>query len=658
MRPYKPAPKNASANRIRERYLHQLGLQRGGAPLTAPHLSQSNHVVVISGLPSLPEDRATTTTEHVMEAHDFSISSKVSRHSQYTGGQSVGDDANSYGDMMDDMSDSGRKNNTDAHSHCSKSTLSVSPNTSSREAGETLTSMALAYPTALGVKKPITSSSPSASNNYNNNGNHFAVPWRSNSLSKPAIVLLEESDHHRSGDHDSVSSAGTSTTAESSLTAAHNMLSRDWGTIPHNTTSAGVSVSSTQGGESPASSTPGVYFQCGHPHLLGSHVHVAPTIGTGGTAGLHCPTTSLTHALNRFNIDSDCEASVASNSMVEDHIMMDDDDAESFDDTASRTSVTSHTSAGSTKSQRSSASHNVVVRVGGGGGGSSRMMKKKIGKTQRLMDRAVAHERILQIRSDRSQKMRANLVHSQRMSNTHYNISNNSGLSLAMGAAHEGHHQLSGSPGSASSSQASASSIPLLHVQHGSSQAATAQEKHPLHQSMGDLGRTPTASNCSDLRKLKALGPPCQYLPAGVHISTYYRHGVVPNNNSNLQGGATTDGTTSRKMVAPLGFHPQLASRIPTPPPKVAAATGMMMMMGTNNSNTTEEQGAQAQGGSISKPSLAQVESREAENSTSSSPSLQYMNHHNQATVDDVMEVAMTLSKLGSVRTGSVPRIR
>ena len=77
-RPFKPAPKNASANRIRERYLHSLGVQRGAdVPLVG---DPSNHIVVISGLPSLPEDRA-TTNEHVLESHDFSIS----RHSHHTG---------------------------------------------------------------------------------------------------------------------------------------------------------------------------------------------------------------------------------------------------------------------------------------------------------------------------------------------------------------------------------------------------------------------------------------------------------------------------------------------------------------------------------------------------------------------------------------------
>jgi hypothetical protein len=298
---------------------------------------------------------------------------------------------------------------------------------------------------------------------------------------------------------------------------------------------------------------------------------------------------------------------------MEDHIM-DDDDA-SLDDTASRCSVASHASAGSNKSQLSSASHS--IRASG--------RKKKIGK-KAFMDRAAAHERILQIRSDRSQKMRANLVHSQRMNNQ-VSIS---GLSTAM--AQEG-HQLSESPGSTTSSQASL----LMHVNHGRSSQATSSihEKHPLHQSLGaELGRTPTASNCSDIRRLKALGPPSEYLnslPPGVHLLS--KDAMQP---------FFPDPREVAKKSAPLGFHPQLASRLPTPPPNVAA--GMVVI---NNSMD--------QASSISKPSLAEadIETRETEESTSS---LEYMDH--KPTVDDVMEVAMTLSKLGGVRTGPVPRIR
>jgi hypothetical protein len=93
MMPYKPAPKNSTstaANRIRERYLHQLGLQRGATgdvgadPLSSSQhhramLAQQNHVVVISGLPSLPEDRPSNPVT-VMESHDYS----TSRHTYHS----------------------------------------------------------------------------------------------------------------------------------------------------------------------------------------------------------------------------------------------------------------------------------------------------------------------------------------------------------------------------------------------------------------------------------------------------------------------------------------------------------------------------------------------------------------------------------------------
>jgi len=515
-----------------------------------------------------------------MESHDFSIS----KHSQHTGVSPGSVDAFSFGDNDDMESDSGSVHvsvsykesipySGDAHSHCSKSTLSVSPN-NARASSDTLTSMALSYPNALlKVPPPAKPTPPPNSNNTLPFSLSHSVPWRT-SLSKPASVLLDLAEYHHGNDHDSVSSAGTSTTAESSLP----MVSRDWGATPQNT-SAGVSISS-QGGESPAS-TPGVYFQCGHPRLLG-----------GNATGGHCATSSLSHALNRFNIDSDCELSVASNSIVEDHIM-DEDDA-SFDDTAS------HTSAGSSKSQLS-ASHSIRCR------------KKKIGKKQRLMERAVAHERILQIRNDHSLKMRASLVHSQRMGNR-VSIS---GLSSVM--AQEA--QLSESPCSTSSGQAS---IPLVHVQH-SRPSQAAHESLPF-QSIADLGRTPTSSNCSDLRKL--LRPPCQYLsalPVGVHMSDIMHE---------TQTSQCSDGAV--RKTAPLGFHPQLVSCTPIPPPKL----GGMMFPSTANIS------------SVSMSFSAEAESRETKDSTS----LQHMNH--QATVDDVMEVAMTLSKLGGGRTGYIPRIR
>ena len=168
--------------------------------------------------------------------------------------------------------------------------------------------------------------------------------------------------------------------------------------------------------------------------------------------------------------------------------------------------------------------------------------------------------------------------------------------------------------------------------------------------SMCDLGRTPTSSNCSDVRKFKGLGPPSAYLaslqalPAGVHVSSE-RHGDAASANSSVPQDASR----------PLVFHPELASRIPTPPPN-AIATGMMMppapsFGGANNIDQVNSSGTQS-------VSSRDVETREGDDAAStSSASSQYMNH--QATVDDVMEVAMTLSKLGNARTtGPIPRFR
>jgi hypothetical protein len=117
MRKFKPAPKQASANRIRERYLHQLGLQRGAAiPNNNDQFDNHHHqVVVISGLPSLPEDRATnddnTRGGHVLESHDFSLPN--GGDGSYT----------SYGDDHPFPPPHGGGDS----SHCSRSTLSTSP---------------------------------------------------------------------------------------------------------------------------------------------------------------------------------------------------------------------------------------------------------------------------------------------------------------------------------------------------------------------------------------------------------------------------------------------------------------------------------------------------------------------------------------------------
>mmetsp|Transcript_16949 Transcript_16949/g.35645 ORF Transcript_16949/g.35645 Transcript_16949/m.35645 type:complete len:644 (+) Transcript_16949:337-2268(+) len=643
MRPFKPAPKNASANRIRERYLHQLGLQRGCAPLTAaphhPSSTNNNHVVVISGLPSLPEDRVTTMTEgqhHVMESHDFSITSIRGGHSQHN--ESV--DANSQGDDEDMMEsdDCGSSahglampacNATcDAHSPCSKSTLSVSPNNvagvgasndngnnnntaSNREssdtaAGQHLTSMALAYPTALRKVQRTTPCAVPTPPPVHNNTLPFSL-WRPNaSLSKPASVLLDSSAFN---DVDSVSSAGTSTTAESSLTATAAMVSRDWGAMSHTL------------GESPASA-PGVHFQCGHPRLLGGNGGVVASATSGQCAASGA--SSLAHALHRFNIDSDCEASsVASNSIVEDHYLMIDyeDDVLSVDDV----SVASHASHASYASHASVGSVPKSIRASQQG-----HCRKKIGKTQRLMDRAAAHERILQIRSDRSRNMRASVVHSQRMGGAAAAALSSCVAATTRGASDAQRMPLSESPCSASSG--SAASQPLLHVQHGDTSGVGSDRTVPH---TCDLGRTPTASNCnSDLRKLKMMaGSPSLYLhtlPRGVHILS------APNGRHAVQRGGC--------VAAPLMYHPQLVSRVPAPPPEVAAGA-LPDVLGAESDVVSSEPRTTVDAEAVS-------ESRELEDASR----LQHTNH--QATIDDVMEVAMTLSKLGERTCNPVARIR
>ena len=99
---------------------------------------------------------------------------------------------------------------------------------------------------------------------------------------------------------------------------------------------------------------------------------------------------------------------------------------------------------------------------GGGGGGSvcsisSRSQqrvskKKKVGKNQRLMDRALAHEQRMQMRKEQSQKLRANMVHSQRMN--HCSVG---GLPMM---------PYQSPSGQSCSSSTTASSIPLMHVHH------------------------------------------------------------------------------------------------------------------------------------------------------------------------------------------------
>eukprot|EP00985_Skeletonema_marinoi_P010620 scaffold4966_cov135-Skeletonema_marinoi.AAC.5 len=675
MRKFKPAPKQASANRIRERYLHQLGLQRGAASSTSSSQQQhwddhhnNNHVVVISGLPSLPEDRA--TNDNVLESHDFSHADgsyiscygdegSCSGNKQPSAAIAIGPPQHLY-QPYPPQGDS---------SHCSRSTLSTSPHTNNTHhlghmADENMTSMALACPHSLlksnggsHVNNNDTTNNTTTNNSSSSSALPFSLSWGTSQLSRSAAVLLDEAGGSSpsssaplrpNNDHDSVSSAATATTAESSFTAT--MVSRDWGAsggatnnivaIPHHPPSGTASVSSM--GDS-VTSAPGVFFQ---PRGGGPS-----SSNYASTGPAHCvATSSLASALNRFNIDSDCEASVASNSIIDDPTMMMDDCH--IDDSAS---CASHMSGGSSISIASTTTNNTKSRT------ATKKKKKKIGKNQRLLDRASAHERMMQMRNDRSQKLRATMVHSQRAS--HCSLG---GLPMP--------HQLGGGTTAVASSPArscsssvvsQASSIPLMHVDHQATPMSTPVAAMcsigdsnnnmvmmmqsspylspvlPKRPSFGgsDLGRTPTASNCSQQHTKTTL-------PAGVHY---------------LQGA----------NCGPLNYHPQLVSKIYMPPPPNVMALSPPPAASSlpSWSNTDRRDDSQSNSSQVSEmeTNLANVVSSmqhsTQEHVPPSPPSI--VKRAAESVEDDVMEVAVTLSMLGGGRTtpingggGMIPRVR
>jgi hypothetical protein len=237
------------------------------------------------------------------------------------------------------------------------------------------------------------------------------------------------------------------------------------------------------------------------------------------------------------------------------------------------------------------------------GSSTQRPRGRKAGKAQRLLDRAVAHERILQIRSEQSQKTRANLIHLQRM----------------------GHHDLPETR-SRSNSTSSQSSLPLLYVQHGSANQVSASSMDlppPRSPYAGDLSRTPTVSNCSELRRLRGIQAPTglaypglnRSIPAGVHVSS--QDGDIKIQSNNMD--AAVPGM-------PLLFHPQLPSAIPPHVHPLAAA------------DKTED----------------------VQLSSSSSISVhESLAHRRQSSVEDVLEVVEALSKLkGKGKGSTIPRVR
>ncbi|KAL7506071.1 hypothetical protein ACHAXN_006860 [Cyclotella atomus] len=546
MKQYRPAQRTGapSANRIRERYLHQLGLQRGSqpqGPLAAP-----THQVVVIGLPSLPEERATNVPTNLqLESHDFSNYQNTGDASHYTADSDMGDSKALSGDGESDSGSSNMRSRGHSPTICMGNELNVP-----------ITSLALSYPTALLKPPPEIAHATQSRGRGNPIARFFSMGGSSIDDLKPQHVP----------DQGSVTSTATSTTAGSSFT----MVSRDWGSAA-NAEPMGVESSTSS-----TSALQGVHYR----DNLRSRAHTTP----------QCVTSSLAHALNRFNIDSDCEASIASGSIVgcgnsimtedEDHVMDEDD-----------TSVHSHTSFISMESHRSNVSS------------TPRLRGRKAGKAQRLMDRAAAHERILQIRSEQSQKTRASLVHLQRM----------------------GHQDLPETR-SRSNSTSSQNSLPLLHVQHGSTsqaQAASMGPPQPRSPHAGDLSRTPTVSNCSDLKKLRDLQAPTglaypglnRFIPAGVHVSSQ-------EGNSKPQSSHMDVGMPGM----PLLFHPQLASAIPPHAPHLAAA------------DTTED---------VQLSSISSISVHES------------LAHRRQSSVEDVLEVVEALSKLKGKGKGSmIPRVR
>ena len=672
MRKFKPAPKQASANRIRERYLHQLGLQRGGvaAASSSSHAAwnsndttlNTKHVVVISGLPSLPEDRA--TNGNVLESHDFSRGADGCGCSLEEGGGGANNHHHHVAIAV----------GGDATSHCSKSTLSTSPHGTISSYGgggysvadENMTSMALACPHSL-LKRPhhhhhamdnsTSSTAPANGNSGSSSALPFNLVWGTSQLSRSAAVLLDESRGGGMNDHDSVSSAVTASTAESSFTAT--MLSRDWGAAAPSssatTTTAGAcavvnglptpsgtaSVSSM--GDS-VTSAPGVFFQ--PPQRPSSY-----NTTTNNNNNNNCATSSsLAMALHRFNIDSDCEASIASNSIMEDPTtMMEEDDAASC--------ASSHVSCGSSiaSTTTSTSTKNLAKK------------KKKIGKNQRLLERANAQERMMH----QKKMVRAGMVVQRGICSSA--SSSLVGLPVPLHLGGPTTTTTTTSVGCASSVRScsssvvsQASSIPLMHVDHQASSTTSSslskntpvnasmcmsngdttsnvvvslspqelqQQQHPQEEQSaflapvvlpkrpsfggGDLGRTPTASNCSQhtaaaavtTKKMSSLP-----LPVGVY-SNYFQ-------------GANS--------CRPLGYHPQLVSKIPTPPLSSSSLTNSHVHAASEMEVNVATVVPQVQGPTPLNQDRA------------SAPPPPPTVEITKSVEDDVMEVAVTLSMLGN----------
>lgn len=565
MMPYKPAPKNStSANRIRERYLHQLGLQRGAVggadPLSSSQhyramLAQQNHVVVISGLPSLPEDRPSNPVT-VMESHDYSTSRHTYHSITTLGSEILISDDFSYDDgtadaddRMDDSAHDGVVTDTTSALHFPHKTTSRSTKnqkhcqqqqqTTSTPCNESLLHKALAYPPG-GVHMNMLFQPPNESSTTPTPLSHppelLSFPWQSRGNGVDSCnTLLDLTDGG-----DSVKSECTSTTAESSYHRDHRG-------------GCGMSATSiTHGGKQ-----------------LGV-VNGGGAVRNSGNTN-NCPTSSLTTELHGFNIDSDCEASsvatlasIATTSTTHRSEGGTSSPLSTADGDTTKTTntVASHQSSKSSRSAKSSSS------------GSSR--KKK------LLLRATAHERILKIRSDQSSKMRADVIHSQRQ-----------GVGACIGDDYD-----------TDDSKTRQHQQQLQHLNHQAASQDVMSRTPPtipgrLSYIDHGSGRTPVASNCSDvlsnLRKLREIEKNYKHLfpysslwgnnsssvggdegGEGVHIALpsppclttgltplsgiYTSSLLQPSRSSSITSGILHDSRPN-----PLSPHPQLTSTTPNP---------------------------------------------------------------------------------------------
>ncbi len=755
MRQYsRSTSKSASANRIRERYLHQLGLQRGNGFIGAAGPGEleggDQQVVVISGLPSLPEERATTDSTDIHRDVDNSNYSEGLQE-ECREGENVEDQEESTSSANHGFH-VGRSIGTVSHeSHEPVSPLFTPSSTNNAPPPaplSSITSLALSYPKAL-LKAPMGMSFRSTSFQGQSPGNpaptctdNSSTSSTRSNLSKPAATMLLQdpaASNTNSADHDSVSSNATSTTAESSFSA---MVSRDWAAVRDGqqaeTGSQGIYYQRM--GAPPTPSTrlitpPSSSLQaCHHLPQNGSQRHQSVGYGNlnshnhqycSGNSSVSGGTSTLTNALNRFNIDSDCEASVASrcgNSIMteddyevehQDINAMDDDDGLSCDGTtASRTSIASvhehsvvlSSSLGSgiakgnagilSSSIGSNATNfthttNATANTNASNSSKRSSRKKKIGKAQRLMDRAAAHERILQIRQDRSTKSRMHLLHNQRGIHINSSSSVSSVERLNTGLTVKAEPELSSSLGS----RCSHASIPLLHVQHEpaapnkfdadvpalSPAAVTQALQYNSHHRLvspsklhDPLGKTPTASNCTDYTKLAMTAPPNHLnsmfypernaAPVGVHIAiNSFRDASLSLQSTLTNSGANVSSSFQQSIeetVKPLQYHPRLASRIPTPPPRVAfqknneevqpEETMSRFVNPTGHSCGVYARDVQ---GLPNKPVCSATPSANNDDTMECT--------EDQSLVDDVFEVAMTLSKLGgSCPRSAIPRLR